>query len=121
MKGPSREHEQSRVPTLDPKRFAEHVFVYSADYRHAVVPHLNEEVRQLRFHEDWVDGTHPVTKSLVRLCVSTDGHHMSWQRHRTGATACFATIRHDAFLRFTYKLPDCTAVPLMGRPDGLRN
>ena len=28
-------------------------------------------------------------------------------------------LRHDAFLRFTYKLPDCTAVPLMGRPDGL--
>ena len=26
-------------------------------------------------------------------------------------------VRHDAFLRFTYK--DCTAVPLMGRPDGL--
>ena len=29
-------------------------------------------------------------------------------------------VRHDAFLRFTYKLPDYTAVPLMGRPDGLR-
>ena len=27
--------------------------------------------------------------------------------------------RHDAFLRFTYKLPDYTAVPLMGRPDDL--
>ena len=30
-----------------------------------------------------------------------------------------AKIRHDAFLGFTDKLPDCTAVPLMGRPDGL--
>ena len=28
-------------------------------------------------------------------------------------------LRHDAFLRFTYKLPDYTAVPLTGRPDGL--
>ena len=44
---------------------------------------------------------------------------MSWQWHATGATACFATIRHDDFLRFTYKLPDYTAVSLMGRPDGL--
>ena len=29
------------------------------------------------------------------------------------------TVRHDALLGFTDKLPDCTAVPLMGRPDGL--
>ena len=28
-------------------------------------------------------------------------------------------VRHDAFPRFTYKLPDYTAVPLMERPDGL--